>query len=80
MTAFGDKNIHWIDIAMNDPVSVGGVKSIGDLNCEREKSPSVHRTPRDAVFQGQSIQKFHSDVGLPVLLANVINRTDIRMV
>src|SRR5208282_3732609 len=50
---------------------------LGDLDAQREQSVQVHGTPTDAVPQRRAFQKLHSDERLPVLFADVINRTDV---
>ncbi len=31
--AVGYQNVRWFDVAVNDPFRVGGVESVGDLDC-----------------------------------------------
>ena len=80
MAALGDKNICRIDIAMNDAVGVSGVEGVGNSIASRQQSFCVHRPARDAMLQRQPFQKLHGDEGLAVLLADVVDRTNIWMV
>src|ERR1700751_2518102 len=65
---------------MNDTFGVGGIKGVGDLDGEREDQVRVHRTIPDAVLQRHAIEEFHHDERLTVLLTDVVDSTDIRMV
>ena len=46
----------------------------------RQDQLGFHGTPADAMLQRQPVQKLHGDERLSVLLANVINRADIRVI
>ena len=65
---------------MNDPSGVSRVQCVGDIDGEREKHFHFQRTPSDAVFQGRAVQKLHGDEGLAILLTDVINGANIRMI
>ena len=62
---------------MNDTSGMSRIESVGDLNCQRHQSLTFQRTPRNAVLQGDAVQKLHGDERLPVLLANVVNGADV---
>jgi hypothetical protein len=34
MSSFGQEDIRWLDISMDDACAVGGIQRIGDLNAE----------------------------------------------
>ena len=38
VTAFADKNVGWLDVAMNDAFRVSGVESVSNFDSEREQS------------------------------------------
>jgi hypothetical protein len=80
MSALGDKYIGRLDVAVDDTSGVSCVERVGYVDGDGEKNFRFQRTPRNAMLQRQPIQKLHSDERLPVLLANVVNRADIRMV
>src|SRR5215469_3684678 len=65
---------------MNHASGMSGIESVCDLNAQRQDSLGLHRLTSDAVLQGESVQKLHSDERLPVLLVNFVNRADVRMV
>jgi hypothetical protein len=56
------------------------VQVLGYLNGHTEQRIRVQWSPRNAVVQGQPIQKLHRDVGLLATLADVVNRADVGMV
>ncbi len=56
------------------------VERVGYLNGQTEQRIRVQWSPRNAVVQGQPIQKLHRDVGLLATLADVVNRADVGMV
>ena len=61
-------------------MGVGRIEGVGDVDGQRNQSLRVHRAARDTMLQGQPIQKLHGDEGLAILLADVVNRTNIGMV
>ena len=77
MAALGDKNIRWFDVAMDDAFGVRGVEPVGYLDGQIEHGFDFHRPATDAVLQRLAVQKFHDDEGLPVLLADFVNRADV---
>jgi hypothetical protein len=62
---------------MNNPFQVGGVERVGSLNCQTEENIGFDGFSPDAMLQRHALQKLHSDERLPVLLANVVNRSDV---
>jgi hypothetical protein len=80
VSALSDKNICRLDVAVNDSLGMRRIERIGDLNCQRENRVSLHRTVADAMFQRHAIQKLHDDKRLLILLSDLINGTDIRMI
>src|SRR5580698_6388882 len=65
---------------MHNSFGVGSVQRISNLDPQREQRFNFQRTPSNAAFQSDAIQKFHGNEGFPILLANVMNRANIRMV
>jgi len=76
VAAFGDKNIGGLDVAVDDPLGVGSVQRVGDLDFERQNEFGFQRTPSDALLQRHPVQKLHGDEGLP----NLVDGADIGMV
>ena len=46
MSTLGNKDICRLDVAMNDPLGVGGVERIGDLNRQTEQYIGKRRSMR----------------------------------
>ena len=80
VAALGDENIGGLDVAVNDAFGVRGVERVGDFDGEREQVFDVQRAAGDAVLERLAVEKFHGDEGLAVLLADVVNGADVRMV
>ena len=65
---------------MDDSFSVGGIESVGNLDRQSEQNIRLHRLSGDALFQRYAVQKLHGDECLPVMLINLVNRADVRMI
>jgi hypothetical protein len=65
---------------MDDSFGVSSIEGIGDFDGERKRRIEVHRPAHDGVLERHAVQKFHYDVGLSVLLANVVNGADVGMI
>src|ERR1700691_280636 len=74
-----DEDIRRLDVAVDDAFQVSSIQCIGDLDGKREQSVNFQRTPRDAMFQRDPIQKLHGDECLPILFANVVNGANAGM-
>src|SRR5215470_2128371 len=80
MPSFRHENVRGLDVAVNNALRMGGVESVGNLNGEREDQISVHRAIADPMLQRDPIQKLHDDERLTMLLVNLENHTDVRMI
>src|SRR5208282_3171617 len=69
-----------LNVAMNDALRVRGVERIGNFYAQRKQCVQLHGAIADDVFQGRAVKILHDDVGLAVLLANVVNGADVWMV
>jgi len=76
----GHKNIRRLDVAVNNALGMCGVEAIGNFNGERERGLVIHRLAGDEVLQGHTVEKFHGDEGLSVLLAGVVDGADVGVV
>ena len=56
------------------------VKPICYANCHIQQLFQFHGSPGDLVFQRHAVEILHGDEQLPVMLADLINRADVRMV
>ena len=80
VTAFGNKDIRRLDVAVDDSLFVGGIECIGDLNRQREQEINLDGFSGDAIFESHPVKKFHDDEPLPVMLGNPMNRANVWMV
>jgi hypothetical protein len=69
-----------LDVAMNDPLAVGGIESVSGLNCQPQQYVRLQRLSGDAVFESCAAQKLHGYKSLPVLITDVVNRADVGMI
>ena len=60
--------------------AMGGVERLGNFGGKDDEHLEGKRTLRDELFQSGAFEKFHSDEGLAIFLAYVINGADIGMV
>src|SRR6266581_8509530 len=65
---------------MNDPLGVRGIQCVGNLDSQVQQCFQFYRTRAYAMLQSYSIQKLHGNERLAVLLADVVNRADVRMI
>src|SRR3984885_11709844 len=80
MSALGDKDVRGLDVAADDAFCMGCVERIRDLDGEGQDQFRLHRTSRYAMLQRQPIEKLHSDEGLSLLVINLVDRADVRMI
>ena len=80
MATPGHEDIRGLDVAMDNSFGVGGIETVGDFNGQVQDEACLQRRTRDAMLQRHSIQKFHGNECLPVLIVNFVDRADIRMV
>ena len=80
LAPLGNKNIRWLDIAMNDAFAVGGVNGIGDLHSEPDHLITWHRTAGHAVLQGLTLQHLHDDEGTALIIIRVVDSADMGVV
>jgi len=59
---------------------MGSIERIGNLDAQREHCIELHWTVTDDMFQRGAVEVFHDDIRLAVLLADVVDGADIRMV
>src|SRR6266496_2835421 len=65
---------------MNDPFGVRGIQCVGNLDSQVQQCFQFYRPRSYAMLQSYSIQKLHGNERLAVLLADVVNRADVRMI
>jgi hypothetical protein len=77
VAALGHENVCRFDVSVNHPFGMGGVEPVGYLNAQIKHSFDFHWAATDAMFQRHAIQKFHDDEGLPIFLADFVNRANV---
>ena len=80
VAAFGDEEIRGLDVAMNDSFGMSSIEGVSDFDADIEQTFEFHRPIADAVLQGNALEKFHGDEGFVVVVADVVNGADVRMV
>ena len=75
-----DENIRRLDVAMHDAAGVRSLERVGDFQAEIEHALERQRARRDLVLQRLAVEQLHHDEVLAVVLADVVDRADVRMV
>ena len=65
MSSLGDENIRRFNVAVNNPLSMSGVKRVGHFNADLEHSIQFHRAIPNHVLQGYAVQKLHHNESRP---------------
>src|ERR1700741_2784641 len=65
---------------MDDASSVRRIQCVSDVNSQRQYLIDLHRTIADTMLQRHSVQKFHDDERVAVVVADLINGADVGMV
>ena len=65
---------------MNNAFRVGSVKCVCNLDRERQQNLGIQRLARDAMFQRYAVEIFHHDEGLTVLIIDLVNGADVRVI
>jgi hypothetical protein len=80
LAALGDEKVGRLDVAMDDPLGMGRVEGVGNLDGCIQHLFALHRFSGNQVLEGLALEQFHGDEGLAVVLVDLVNRADIRMV
>ena len=80
MPAIRNEDVRRLDVAVNDAGRVRRVQAIGDLDRQGKQSLCFNRLTRDHMLQRHALQEFHGDERSATLLADVVNRADVRMI
>ena len=80
MAAIGDENIRGLDVPVNDAFRMRGVKRVGDFGAQIQHHIQRQRAPSDAIAQRLTLQILHDDEKLSIVLANLMDCADVRMV
>jgi hypothetical protein len=80
MPTFRHKDVCRLNVTVDNALSVGCIERVRDLYSEREQRLQLHRTVTDHVLQGLAIQILHGDERLALVLPNLVNGADVRVV
>src|SRR6266566_9074354 len=80
LPAAGHENVRRLDVSVDDPLSVGRVQCVGDLNAEIEQPLGLQRPSCNEVLKGLPLQELHDDKVLSLVLADLMDRANIGMI
>jgi hypothetical protein len=80
VTARADENVRRFDVPVEDIRGMGGVQCVSDLDPEPQHCIEFEWTGGESVLQRRALQILHGDERSSVLLADVVDRTDVWMV
>jgi hypothetical protein len=80
VSSLGDKNVRWLDVAVNDAFGVSRLEGISHFDGQHQNPFNFHRTPSDKVLQCHAIQKLHRNEGLILVFADFIDGADVGVV
>ena len=70
----------FFNVPVDDAFGVSRVQCIGNLDGHFEEMLQLHRAVPDVMLQRLTVEILHSDNGLTIFLADVINRADVGVV
>jgi len=74
------KDVGWLNIAMNDPFRMCGLQTGGGLHRNFDGIRRCQRMASDPFLKSLAFQEFHGNIANPVLLAEVMNGANVRVV
>src|SRR5215469_8610193 len=80
LAAVDQKNVCRLDVAMDDALGVRGIEAVGDLDADLQKFGNLERLANDTMFQSLAFEKLHSNEWPSLVLANIVNRANVRMI
>jgi len=80
MAALRNKNVRRLDVAVQDPFGMSSIERVGNLDCQTKQNIGFDRPARDAMLERDAIEKLHDQEGMPILLSDLMNSADIRMI
>src|SRR6266851_10394915 len=77
VTAVGNEQIRGFDVAMDDSLGMGGVESVGNLNCDIEQLLQVKGSALDNFPQSLAFQIFHYQENTALVLTDFVDGADV---
>ena len=77
--ALSHKNVRRLDVAMHDPIGVGGIKGVGDFDGERKNQFCLQRSSRNAMLECSPSRNSITMNDCP-LLPNLVDGADVGVV
>jgi hypothetical protein len=80
VTAHCNKYVGGLDIAVDDSFGVRRIQRVGNFNPPLQHLLKRKRLAGNAVLQGLPVEKLHRDELLAVLLADVVDGANVRVI
>src|SRR6185295_1767869 len=74
------KDICWLDIAVNDSFRMRGRERIRDLNRDIKQLFNVNGVSAYALFQALTFQLLHHNKGVPGVVLDLVNRANVGVI
>ena len=75
-----DEEVVRLQVPMDDPFLVGGREAVRDLDRPVDRLAGRHPRPRDRLAEGLALEQLGDDVRGAVVLPDVVDRRDVRVV
>jgi len=80
VTALGDEEIGWFDVAVNYAFGMRCVEGVGNLDSQIQNLLGFHGPSLDAMLEGLALKQFHRYEGLAFFFTDVVNCADVGMI
>ena len=80
VAALGDEDVGRLDVAVDDPLAMGGFERIGEFHAKFEDSIGGSAPAGDQMVQRRALQQFHRHEMAAGVLSDIVNRADVRMI
>jgi hypothetical protein len=77
--ASGDHHVPWLQVAMGEPLAMGGVQGAGDLDPVLEHLRRRQRPAREPLRERLPFEELHHEVFHAAVVADVVERADVGM-
>ena len=77
MTPFGNKDIRWFDVSMNNAFRVRSVKPVGNVNRDIQQFLQFYGAAGNVMLQRFAFQILHCDKCFSIFFTDVVNGADV---